>query len=108
MSVIDKNVCEFCGQVLMDDQPCSCAQARQERELQDRLQSARSAAETYFADTVGTDVGAMLDLALKSLVYNYVKKVSVTFHGGVKANLTFKDGTVKIERSETIKDSMEV
>ena len=99
--------CEFCGQTLMDGQPCNCAQAKAERQRIDQLQKACRAADNLI-DEAQAENADMVYKALKAIVYGRIQKASFTFCGGVKANLSMKDGAVKIERTEIIKDSMEV
>ena len=99
--------CEFCGQTLIDDQPCNCAQAKAERQRIEKLEKACRAADNLI-DEANKDTADLLYRALKAIVYGNIQKASFTFTGGVKANLSMKDGAVKIERTEIIKDSMEV
>ena len=116
------NYCKFCGQVLLDDNDCKCPGATAEREIKQKINNAKKAIDRLFTNyCIGeTPNGEKLALAPPSeeavcymkrcvelIARGFINKSSIILPGGVKANITTKNGAIKVERVETIKDSVE-
>lgn len=111
----DQNVCEFCGQVLLDGRECNCPGAQEKREIERQINNAKRAIKRVFVDSlVGDSVAPtseeamnLMELVVVALAYEFIEKASIVLPGGIKANLSKKSSAIKVERVETIKSSME-
>ncbi len=109
------NYCEFCGQVLLDGNDCKCPGATEEREIKQRINNAKTAIDNVFVNYVMSDSVAppseeavcYMKRCVELIARGFINKSSIILPGGVKANITMKNGAIKVERVETIKDSVE-
>lgn len=49
----------------------------------------------------------LMEICVEMLGWNHISKASIVLAEGVKANLSKSKGSIKVERVETIKSSME-
>lgn len=110
----DQNICEFCGQVLLDGRDCDCYAATKKRETEKKIEDAKQNIQDIFVNTVSDEVVPPGDEALdllgkcvEAVAYEHITKASIVLPGGVKANLSKKNTAIKVERVETIKSSKE-
>ena len=107
----NENICEFCGQVLLDGKDCNCPSATEEREIRQKIKSAKAAIERIFTDDGIAPPSAeainYMKWCVDLIARGFINKSSILLPGAVKANISIKNGVIKVERVETIKDSVE-
>lgn len=50
-----ENVCEFCGQVLLDGRECSCSDAKEKRETERQIANAKKVIKDVFVNSFGSE-----------------------------------------------------
>lgn len=106
--------CKYCGQILMDGAECSCPEATREREAEIRATAAKTAIDDIFGESGdGNTVSqSCLDVLKETagLIARFEISAAAFFlPNGMRAKLSLSSkGGVKIERSETRKNVMEV
>lgn len=111
-----EGICPFCGQVLLDEK-CNCDGAQREQKIQSQIQRATDTIyELFGPDCTENGYIPIADESIKLMreiveQVAYWKMYSASLHiaNGVKAKISrTASGKIKIERSETKKQSLEV
>jgi hypothetical protein len=111
-----EGVCPFCGQVSLDEE-CNCDGAQRERKIQSQIQRATDTIyELFGPDCTENGYAPVADESIKLMreiveQVAYWKMYSASLHiaNGIKAKFSrTASGKIKIERSETKKQSLEV
>ena len=119
MSVIvfEEKACPFCGQVRLGGGDCDCDGAKRARKIADQIERAVGTIDDLFGE--GCKESGYKPLpekelqilnTLVELIANYkMHQAVLSFAGGIRAKLSHgAKGAIKVERSETKKDSAEV
>ena len=113
----DINVCEFCGQVTMAAEECKCPGAEKERKTIKRIEKAKEEIDKLFGDgsialgyvPVTIPNIEMLKFTAERIARGMLHKASYHLTTGTKASISAgSDGALKIERTETQKNSAKV
>lgn len=113
----DGNFCPFCGQGMFDGDECDCDGAKRDRKIKASIHEAKAAIDRIFGaenekagfEVVPDESIEMLKTCVEPLAYHKIHAVSFILSSGTKAKLTRgAKGVIKIERTETKKDSEEV
>lgn len=110
------DICPYCGQISLGEE-CDCDGAKRERKIQSQIQRATDTIYELFGSDC-TEIGyvpiadesiqLMLEI-VKEVAYWKMYSASVHIANGVKAKISrTASGKIKIERSETKKQSLEV
>ena len=111
-----EGICPFCGQVSLDEE-CNCDGAQRERKIQSQIQRATDTIyELFGPDCTENGYAPVADESIKLMreiveQVAYWKMYSASLHiaNGIKAKISrTASGKIKIERSETKKQSLEV
>lgn len=108
------NVCQFCGQVLLDNE-CDCPQSQDERRKVKKIEDAKSRIHLVFVADISEDcippsdeVIEILNDCVEQIVRHKLNSITFDLPGGIKAKISkSRKGSIKIERIETIKNSSE-
>lgn len=96
-------VCEFCGQVLMDNQECDCADAAILRAKKRAIENATDCIK----DTVSEwpeEWREILFQGAEEIVMNDMKKITIEDNYGIKITLSSANKSyIKIDRTDTSK-----
>lgn len=112
----DGNFCPFCGQGIFGDE-CNCDGAKRDRKIKASIFEAKAAIDRIFGEenekagfeVVPDESIEMLKDCVEPLAYHKVHAVAFVLSSGTKAKLTRgAKGVIKIERTETKKDSEEI
>lgn len=113
--------CKFCGQQRMitsknDMTPeqleyvvtleCECDEAMAFKAIESKKNYAASNIKVLFSKDGMTVMNLLLD-HVDALARQTIKKVTIVTADGVRGTLTAKESTIKVDRTETIKESME-
>lgn len=112
----NENICEFCGQVLLDGRKCNCPEAKKQQEIERQIKNAKAAINEIFVEPFfGEDIIppseqalAFMKRSVEMIAYDFISKVNIVLPGAVKATISKKNNSIKVERTETIKSSQEV
>ena len=112
----DVNQCEFCGQVLLDDEPCDCSQAKKQRKIDDQISRAKDEIEQIFVNCEEQGFEPVAETALELMRTAAVKiaqrdilQVQITINSKTKAKFSLSTkGSVNVERVETQRLAAEV
>ena len=113
----DINVCEFCGQVTMAAEECKCPGAERERKTVKRIEKAKEEIDKLFGDgcialgyvPISIQNIDMLQFTAERIARGLLHKASYHLSTGTKASVSAgSDGALKIERTETRKQSSKV
>lgn len=109
-------ICPFCGQIALDGE-CDCDGAKRERKIQEQIQRANDKIYELFGENctklgynpvADESIQLMLEMA-EQVAYWKMYSASLYIANGVKAKISrTAGGKIKIERSETKKQSLEV
>ena len=111
-------VCEYCGQVLAGpDTVCNCPEAKEERERQMKIDSAKSriyqllgtGAEDYGFKTVeNPNIIGIMERAVELIAAYEIRGITIGVGGGTKAKLAAgANGKITVERSQAQKYKLE-
>lgn len=111
----NENICTFCGQVMLDGRDCNCPAAKEQRELERKIANAKKAVNeiflnTDFGDSVippSEETLGLMKHCVELIANDHIDKISIVLPGAVKATISKKGSTIKVERAETIKSSKE-
>lgn len=111
----EKNICEFCGQVMVDGMECNCPAAKEKHEIERQIADAKMAIKYVFVNSFegemcvppSDEVIKLMYGCVEMIAYDFVAKVSILLPGNIKANFSKNKGSIKVERVETIKTSQE-
>lgn len=114
----DPYVCEYCDQVLASpDALCNCPEAKEERERQLKIDSAKSriyqlfgsGAEDYgFKPIDNPNITALMERAVELIAAYEIGFMSIGVGGGQRAKLTGgTGGKITVERSQARKYKLE-
>lgn len=112
----NENICEFCGQVLLDGRKCNCPEAKKAEEIERQILNAKAAineifVEPFFDEDIippSEQAIAFMKKSVEMIAYDNISKINIVLPGGVKAMISKKNKSIKVERTETIKSSQEV
>ena len=113
----DINVCEFCGQVTIAPEECRCPGAEKERKTVKRIEKAKEEIDKLFGDgsialgyvPVSIQNVETLIFTAERIARGMLHKASYHLSTGTKASISAgSDGALKIERTETQKNSAKV
>lgn len=115
--VFEEKACPFCGQVRLGGGDCDCDGAKRARKIADQIERAVGTIDDLFGESCKErgykplpekEIGTLNVLA--ELIANYkMHQAMLSFAGGIRAKLSHgAKGAIKVERSETKKDSAEV
>lgn len=114
-------VCKYCGQTqlvkggaeMTEEQinkaaalQCNCEGAQTFQNAENKITQAESNVKAVFAEE-GPQLIKALTALLPDLAWKRITKVSLVTGEGIRATLTAKDSTIKVERTETIKTTAE-
>ena len=111
------NVCEFCGQVTVAGEECKCPGAEKERRTARRIEKANEEIDKLFGDgsialgyaPVSLSNLEMLRVTADRIARGMLHKASYHLSTGTKASISSgSDGALKIERTESRKNSAKV
>ena len=113
----EETACPFCGQVRLGGGDCDCDGAKRARKIEDQIKRAADTIDDLFGESCKErgykplpekEIGTLNVLA--ELIANYkMHQAMLSFAGGIRAKLSHgTKGAIKVERSETKKDSAEV
>ena len=109
--------CPYCGQIQLMGGECDCPGARRARKIEDQIQRAVEAIDEIFGEAcaeegykpVSEDNIELMDAAAVQIANYKIHAVSLVLSSGTRAKLTRgAKGVIKVERSETKKNSTEV
>ncbi len=111
-----EGVCPFCGQILLDEK-CNCDGAQREQKIQSQIQRATdtiyelfgpNCTENGYVPIADESIKLMREI-VEQVAYWKMYSASLHIANGVKAKISrTASGKIKIERSETKKQSLEV
>lgn len=110
------NTCEYCGQVVADG-ICDCPEARRQAKIADQIARAKDAVEELFGEKCAdngyspvSDESKEIMFAAVDLIANRkIYAMSIGLPSSVKASIKLGSaGTIKVERSDTKKNSSEI
>lgn len=113
----EDDTCPYCGQVRITEGDCNCDGARRARRIQERIQNAGETIEELFGEEckkdgytpIPEDNIETLNAAVVQIVNYKLHAASFVLSSGTRAKITrSKGGSIKIERTETKKNSAEV
>lgn len=113
----EDDACPYCGQVRITEGDCNCDGARRARRIQERIQNAGETIEELFGEEckkdgytpIPEDNIETLNAAVVQIVNYKLHAASFVLSSGTRAKITrSKGGSIKIERTETKKNSAEV
>lgn len=113
----EDDACPYCGQVRITEGDCNCDGARRARRIQERIQNAGETIEELFSEEckkdgytpIPEDNIETLNAAVVQIVNYKLHAASFVLSSGTRAKITrSKGGSIKIERTETKKNSAEV
>lgn len=109
--------CQFCGQILLNGDECTCTGAKMYRRIQDQIERAVLAINEIFGEAckeagyqpVSENSISLMNNAAMQIANYKMHAVSFTFASGTRAKLTRgAKGAIKVERLETKKASTQV
>lgn len=113
----EDDACPYCGQVRITEGDCNCDGARRAHRIQERIQNAGETIEELFGEEckkdgytpIPEDNIETLNAAVVQIVNYKLHAASFVLSSGTRAKITrSKGGSIKIERTETKKNSAEV
>ena len=113
----EDDACPYCGQVRITEGDCNCDGVRRARRIQERIQNAGETIEELFGEEckkdgytpIPEDNIETLNAAVVQIVNYKLHAASFVLSSGTRAKITrSKGGSIKIERTETKKNSAEV
>lgn len=113
----DVNVCNFCGQLTIAPEVCRCPGAEKERKTIKRIEKAKEQIDKLFGDgcialgyvPISIPNIEMLKFTAERIARGMLHKASYHLSTGTKASISAgSDGALKIERTETQKNSSKV
>lgn len=113
----EDDACPYCGQVRITEGDCNCDGAKRARRIQERIQNAGETIEELFGEEckkdgytpIPEDNIETLNAAVVQIVNYKLHAASFVLSSGTRAKITrSKGGSIKIERTETKKNSAEV
>ena len=97
--------CEFCGQVLMDNQKCDCADAEIQRAKERAIDNATDHIK-HTCKEWSDDWLEILFQGVEEIVMNDMKKITIEDNYGIKMTLASANKSfIKINRTDTSKVS---
>lgn len=113
----DEAACPYCGQIRIMGDDCDCTGAKRARKIEDQIQRAVEAIEDIFGEActdegykpVSEDAIELMSAAAVQIANYKIHAISLILSSGTRAKLTRgAKGIIKVERSETKKNSAEV
>ena len=113
----EDDACPYCGQVRITEGDCNCDGAKRARRIHERIQNAGETIEELFGEEckkdgytpIPEDNIETLNAAVVQIVNYKLHAASFVLSSGTRAKITrSKGGSIKIERTETKKNSAEV
>ena len=113
----DEVACPYCGQIKIMGGECDCPGAKRARKIEDQIQRAVEAIEDIFGEActeegykpVSEENIELMDAAAVQIANYKIHAISLILSSGTRAKLTRgAKGVIKVERSETKKNSTEV
>lgn len=113
----DEATCPYCGQIQIMGGNCDCPGAKRARKIEDQIQRAVDAIEEIFGEAcaeegykpVSEENIELMDAAAVQIANYKIHAISLVLSSGTRAKLTRgAKGVIKVERSETKKNSTEV
>lgn len=113
----EDDACPYCGQVRITEGDCNCDGAKRARRIQERIQNAGETIEELFGEEckkdgytpIPEDNIETLNAAVVQIVNYKLHAALFVLSSGTRAKITrSKGGSIKIERTETKKNSAEV
>lgn len=117
IDIEDEITCPYCGQIRLTEGDCKCDGAIRARRIQERIQNAGETIEELFGEEckkdgytpIPEDNIETLNAVAVQIVNYKLHAASFVLSSGTKAKITrSKGGSIKIERTETKKNSAEV
>lgn len=109
--------CPYCGQISITGGDCNCEEAKRARRIEARIWQAKQAIDEIFGEQAEQDGKkpiveeniAILKTVAEQIANYKLHSASFVLSSGTRAKLTRgSKGVIKIERTETQKDSAEV
>lgn len=113
----DEAACQYCGQIKIMGGDCDCPGAKRARKIEDQIQRAVEAIEEIFGEActdegykpVSEDAIELMSAAAVQIANYKIHAISLVLSSGTRAKLTRgAKEVIKVERSETKKNSTEV
>ena len=104
----ENGACEFCGQIVLDGEYCNCPSARAEKEKQEKINRAIAQIDKLFSADIYYEITDIMKSAVKIIADLELNKISLTLPYGVKADISYSSGKIKITRTDTNKHTQEV
>ncbi len=103
-----ETVCEFCGQVLLLEQECSCVDAKIHRKKQNAYDEAVEEIQNLVPDWPDEYIHC-IESAVNEIIFNFMKSAVFEDIYGVKLKLsTASKGYIKVEKTKTCKSSVTI
>lgn len=101
------SVCQYCGQVLIDNKECECPRAVAERKKEQIITEAKALVNQIFAagsEPVPEESVEIMKDICELIANGYLRKVSIVLPGGIKANIkTAAKAKIEVEKINTTK-----
>lgn len=112
---VKNGVCEFCGQVVLDGEVCSCYEAKKERKIQNKIIEANNSVDELFRsyDTGEYEIPVqIIDLLKKAneLIANeFIKSINLKISPLLTASIaTDTKGAIKVNRKKVYSDTIQI